>query len=321
MRCTTAGTARSPRMRSIPPSAISPRCCGCGRTICRRNGISRSRCARKWSSRNNRAPATSSSRRARSNNRIRPIAPPPPATRTRSSRKAKRMRMRCCARCSSRNRKSCRACGRRGRRRRGWVVVRMQNAECKMQKGLRLLFLHFAFCILHSAAANELTVDRTTLNADDTLTITVSLDGSFTSIDSVNVPLQNLKIVGAPAYSSQIAWVNGTLTQRKSYQYQARPVGPGNALVGPVVLETRDGQRDTLSPIAVQVLPDTTGGSNDPQQILRELLATHRDAFFIVCETDRKTAVVGEEVVATWTLYNGTSVEQWEIANVRRRDD
>jgi hypothetical protein len=190
-----------------------------------------------------------------------------------------------------------------------------------MQKGLRLLFLHFAFCILHSASANELTVDRTSLNADDTLTITVSLDGSFTSIDSVNVPLQNLKIVGAPAYSSQIAWVNGTLTQRKSYQYQARPLGPGNALVGPVVLETRDGQRDTLSPIAVQVLPDTTGGSNDPQQILRELLATHRDAFFIVCETDKKTAIVGEEVVATWTLYNGTSVEQWEIANVPRRDD
>jgi hypothetical protein len=43
----------------------------------------------------------------------------------------------------------------------------MQNAKCKMQKGLRLLFLHFAFCILHSALANELTVDRTTLNAND----------------------------------------------------------------------------------------------------------------------------------------------------------
>jgi len=172
-----------------------------------------------------------------------------------------------------------------------------------------------------SAFANQLTVDRTTLNTDDTLTITVSLDGTFTSIDSVDVPVQNLRLIGSPAYSSQIAWVNGTLTQRKSYQYQARPIGPGSALVGPIVLETRDGQRDTLAPIAVQVLPDTTGGSNDPAQILRELIATHRDAFFVVCETDKKTAVVGEEIVATWTLYNGTSVEQWEVSNVPRRDD
>jgi BatD DUF11 like domain len=185
----------------------------------------------------------------------------------------------------------------------------------------RVLFLHFAFCILHSASANELTVDRTTMNADDTLSIVVSLDGSFTSIDSVNIPVQNLRIVGGASVSSQMSWINGTLTQRKTFQYQARPIGSGSALVGPVVLETRDGQRETLAPIPVQILPDLAAGTNDPERILRELLATHRDPFFVVAEVDRTTAYLGEEIVVTWTLYNGTSVEGWELSNVPKRED
>ena len=172
-----------------------------------------------------------------------------------------------------------------------------------------------------TAYANELSVDRTTMNADDTLTIVVSLDGAFTSLDSVTIPVQNLKIVGGPSVSSQISWINGTLTQRKTFQYQARPIAAGGALVGPLVLETREGRRETLSPVAVQILPDLAAGTNDPERILRELLATHRDPFFVVAEVDRTTAYVGEEIVVTWTLYNGTSVEQWELANVPKRED
>src|SRR3954452_4037076 len=202
----------------------------------------------------------------------------------------------------------------------------MQNAECRMQKGsrwaVRVLFLPFAFCILHSSAsANELTVDRTTLNTDDTLTITIALDGSFTSVEPASIPLQNLKIIGSPSMWSQISWGNGTLTQRKIYQYQARPIAAGAGLVGPLVVESSDGHRETLAPVAVQVLPDLAAGSNDPQQVLRELLATRRDPLFIIAQADRTSAYVGEEVVVTWTLYNGTSVEQWELANVPRRED
>jgi len=198
---------------------------------------------------------------------------------------------------------------------------RTQNSELRKRWFALLFFiLNSAFCVLNSYA-NELTVDRTTLNPDDTLTITLSLDNAFTSLDSVSIPVQNLRILGAPSVSSQITWVNGTLTQRKSFQYQARPIAAGGALVGPVVLETRDGQRETLSPVAVQVLPDLAAGSNDPQTVLRELIATHRDPIFLVAEVDRTTAYVGEEVVVTWSLYNGASVEQWEIANVPDRED
>ena len=172
-----------------------------------------------------------------------------------------------------------------------------------------------------TASANELIVDRTTLNTDDTLTITVALDGAFTSVEPASIPLQNLKIIGSPSMSSQISWVNGTLTQRKVYQYQARPLAAGPALVGPLIVESSDGHRDTLAPVAVQVLPDLAAGSNDPQQVLRELLATRRDPIFIIAQADRTSAYVGEEIVVTWTLYNGTSVEQWELANVPRRED
>lgn len=198
---------------------------------------------------------------------------------------------------------------------------RIQNEE--LRSAIRLLvflILNSAFCVLN-LNANQLSVDRTTLNIDDTLAITVSLDGSFTSIDSLNIPVQNLKIVGGPSVSSQITWINGTLTQRKVLQYQAQPVAAGAALVGPLVLESSEGRRETLPPVSVQILPDLGAGSNDPARILNELLATHRDPLFVIAEVDRTSAFVGEEIIVTWSLYNATTVEQWELSDVPKRED
>ena len=198
------------------------------------------------------------------------------------------------------------------------VKGRRQTADGRRWRVVALL--PFAFCLL-PLFANELSVDRTTLNLDDSLTIIVALDGAFTGVDSVNVPVQNLRIIGNPSVSSQISWINGTLTQRKVFRFQARPIGPGGGLVGPLVIESRDGQRETLSPVAVQILPDLASGSNDPQLVLRELLATRRDPFFVIAEADRASALVGEEIVVTWTLYNAATVEQWEIGNVPKLAD
>jgi hypothetical protein len=206
-------------------------------------------------------------------------------------------------------------------------VSEMQDAECKMQNGWRcralVVFLHFAFCILHSSAAraDELSVDRTTLNTDDTLTIVVSLEGPFAGVDSVNVPLQNLKLVAAPSTSSQIAWINGVFTQRKVFRFLARPEGAGAALVGPLTIEGEGGRRETLAPVAVQVLPDVTAGTNDPLQILHELLSTRRDPFLVVAQADRTSVYAGEELVVTWTLYNAATVQAWDIGEIPKLED
>lgn len=164
--------------------------------------------------------------------------------------------------------------------------------------------------------ANDLLVDARTLQMNDLVTITVSLEGSFAAIDAVSVPLQNLVITGEPWVSSEFAWINGEVVRRKVFRYRARPLAPGPARVGPLVLVSPDGQRETLPAKQIQVMPDRTSGSNDPEVVLRELRATGRAPVFVIAETSKTEAFVGEPLNVTWWLYNAASIQHWQIVGV-----
>src|SRR5712692_5555287 len=86
----------------------------------------------------------------------------------------------------------------------------MLNVECltlnakRPRRGRPFNIQHSTFNILvflfaSSALANELTVDKRTLTLDDSLSITLSLDGTFAAIDTVPLPLQNLVVDGQPS--------------------------------------------------------------------------------------------------------------------------
>jgi hypothetical protein len=179
----------------------------------------------------------------------------------------------------------------------------------------RLLLL--ALCALAvSARANELIVDHHRLQMNDLLTITLSLEGQFSAVEELNIPLSNLALVGEPSVSSEFAWINGDVSRRKVFRYHARALAPGPARVGPMVLNAGDGQRETLPGIEIEILPDRASGSNDAEVVLQEMLAAGRDPLFVVAEIDKKSVYVGEPVTVTWWLYNAAVVQQWQIAAV-----
>lgn len=167
-----------------------------------------------------------------------------------------------------------------------------------------------------SAFANELIVNVRTISLNDLLTITVSLEGDYATVEGVHVPLQNFAIVGEPSVSTEFAWINGRVIRRKVFRYRARPLGAGPGVVGPVVLDTPEGQRDTLSAIPVQVMADRTSESNDAETVMRELMAAGRDPLFVIAEVDKRSVFVGEPVNVTWWLYNAATVQQWQIVQV-----
>ncbi len=156
---------------------------------------------------------------------------------------------------------------------------------------------------------------------NDLTTITVSLEGSFASLESVNVPLDNLAFVGEPWVSSEFAWINGEVVRRKVFRFRARPLLPGMARVGPVALSSGEGQRDTLKQVVLQIEPDRIAATNDPEAVLRELIATGRPPLFLVAETDRRDVWQGEQILVTWYLYNAAAVESWQIVNVPKLTD
>jgi hypothetical protein len=185
------------------------------------------------------------------------------------------------------------------------------------------MLLLSAFCLLPSAFvfANDLTVDRHTARIDESVTIIVTLEGAFANIDSVRVPLRNLQMDGPPSVSTEYAWINGTTSRRKTLRYSAHPLGPGGALVGPIVLDGDNGQRDTLGAVAIQVVPDEAAQSNDPLTILHALITSNREPFFLATDVDKTSCTTGEELIVTWYLYNGATVQRWQIDRVPKLED
>jgi hypothetical protein len=196
----------------------------------------------------------------------------------------------------------------------------MKNSELRFSTIL-LFFILTSHFELRTSLANELQVDKRSLQLDDTITITVTVEDSFARIDSLRIPLQNLVIDGGPSVSSEFEWINGRTMRRKVFRYTAHPTASGSALVGPLILRGSDGQVETLAPISIQVLPDAAAGTNDPLKIIHEMLATNREPIFLVAQADKTSVYTGEEVVVTWTLYNGASVQQYAIGEVPKLED
>jgi hypothetical protein len=178
-----------------------------------------------------------------------------------------------------------------------------------------LLGILFTAAICHGseARANELIVESRSIGMHDLLAITVSVEGAYAEVDGVDIPLRNLSVVGEPWVSSEFAWINGRVSRRKTFRYRARPLGPGAARVGPLVLRAADGQQETLPAVDVRVVADRTSPSNDPEIIAQQLEAANRPLFFIVAEADRREAFVGEQVLITLAVYNAATVQQWQV--------
>lgn len=177
------------------------------------------------------------------------------------------------------------------------------------------------FFALPAAAANQLTVDARTLRMNDMATVTVSLEGEFAEAEAVNPPLQNLDFVGEPWVSTEFAWINGVVSRRKVFRFRIRPLAPGKAQVGPLLVMADDGARQTLPAIALDIAADRALGSNDPESLMRDLRASARDPVFVISEVDKSSVVAGEAVRITWYLYNAVSVQQWQIVGVPKLDD
>jgi hypothetical protein len=196
----------------------------------------------------------------------------------------------------------------------------MKNLEFAFRIVLLFFILNSSFEIRNSLA-NDLSVDKRTIQMDDSLTITVTVENDFANVDSIRIPLQNLALNGPASVSTEFQWINGASSRRKIFTYSVHPTASGTAVVGPITLHGLGGQVETLAPVAIQVFPDAAAGSNDPAKILRELIATDRDPICLIAEADKTTAFAGEEIVVTWTLYNATAVQQYAIGEIPKLED
>ncbi len=186
---------------------------------------------------------------------------------------------------------------------------------------VRRLAIALALLLAARAQANQLTVDARTLRMNDMATVTVTLIGSFAEVEAVSPPLENLSIVGEPWVSSEFAWMNGKVSRRKIFRFRVRPIAPGKALVGPMLIRGEGSAQQTLPQIVLDIVPDRAFGSNDAESLLRDLSASARDPVFVISEIDRTEVFAGEPVRITWFLYNAVNVQHWQVVGVPKLQD
>src|SRR5437588_13024380 len=119
------------------------------------------------------------------------------------------------------------------------MVRRNQKSESRKQKCVARAFLLSAFCLLLSAAAaaSSLSVDKRTLALDDSLTIVLTLDDTFSEAEVGRLPLQNLDQDCAPNVATSFEWINGVASHRKALTDAAHPTAAPPAMVGALHLQ------------------------------------------------------------------------------------
>jgi len=170
-------------------------------------------------------------------------------------------------------------------------------------------------------------VDATRVGVADRVQLTIVVEGRIDLAgDLAPPPLKNLRLLGGPSVSEQVSFVNGAMSQARSYTYVLQPIGPGKAEIGAVQVRLATGVK-TTAPIGIDVVPgsvgprpgrrrspfdDAFGGSPFDSLFGRRPRAEPK--LKVVATASRPRLHVGEPVLVTYTLYTQASVSAIQLA-------
>jgi hypothetical protein len=175
--------------------------------------------------------------------------------------------------------------------------------------------------VLHSE------VDAKRVGVQDQVQLTVTVEGSNLPGDAPVPTLRNLRIVGGPAVSTQMSWVNGQASQSRSWTFDLMPIAPGPAEVGTIAM--RIGGSDVVAQaIQIEVVPgsiqpppaqrrSTDPFDRDPFEDFfgRRRAAAAEPKLFVEARVNRNSLFVGEPLLLTYYLYTQASISGLQLSN------
>lgn len=192
----------------------------------------------------------------------------------------------------------------------------------------RLFFAAFALAAATAAFAQQgsvrAEVDARKIGIDDTATLSIVLEGDAASLDVPLPSLRNLKIVGGPSTSTQISFVNGSMSRQNVLSFVVRPEKTGSAEIGAISVQ---GYPPT-APIAIEVVPgavrpaqapqDPFGGRDPFEEIFgrpRRPQPVTQGKLFVEATLSRPAVRVGEPILVTYFVYTQISLSGVEFAD------
>jgi hypothetical protein len=186
-----------------------------------------------------------------------------------------------------------------------------------------------AALLLAAAPASAQVALRAEVNAsriglDDQVELSVIIEGRSVNVieEPSIVALDNLRLLSRPSVSTQVSFVNGSVSQARRYVYLLQPIQVGPAEIGPVRVGLSEGPRDTV-PIRIEVVPgsvvpqrravdpfaDIFGADPfDPMAGRRRQVAAPAGAIAVEAIASRDHLFVGEPLLLTYYLLTQTRI-------------
>jgi hypothetical protein len=178
-------------------------------------------------------------------------------------------------------------------------------------------------------------VDARQVGVADQVELTISVSGrSLDLVVDITVPaMTNLRVVSGPHLSTQFSFVNGAVSQAKTYTYVLQPRAVGKAEIGAVRAQLRGGMVKTTAPIPIDVAAGSVRPAPAPQSDPFSADPFGEDPFDgifgggrrpparatapklrVEVEAARQKVYVGEPVLLTYRLYTQIAVTDVQFA-------
>ena len=170
-------------------------------------------------------------------------------------------------------------------------------------------------------------VDARKIGVDDVTTLSIILEGDAAGLDATVPSLKNLKVVAGPSTSTQISFVNGSMSRQKVLSFVLRAEKTGTAEIGAVSVQGYP----PSAPVAIEVVsgsirpaqpPDPFGrdpfGGRDPFEEIfgrpQRRPPVNQGKLFVEATLSRPAARVGEPILVTYFVYTQISLSGVEFA-------
>jgi len=162
-------------------------------------------------------------------------------------------------------------------------------------------------------------VDRTSLGLNETVTLTIQIQGAGFSGPDPRLPdLSDFRVLSGPNESSTFQFINGRTSSSKTYTLVLQPRREGTLTIGPAEL-TADGKLYRTDPIALTV-GRGAGAPSAPAPSAPAVPAPrvqgNPNDIFVQVSADRSQAYQGEQVILTYTIYTKLSINAYEISKL-----
>ncbi|MBX7152359.1 BatD family protein [bacterium] len=184
-----------------------------------------------------------------------------------------------------------------------------------LQMKTYFFFLIISFCFTKALVGQdvrcEATVDRTTIEAGETFTLSIEVSGN--DVDVRGIPelpaLKGIELLYPnPGESTSIQIINGRKSESKSFQFFLRASQTGRWTIPPVSVNNAGKEYHTQA-ITIEVVGKNSSGSAG------SVSGREADVFFAAVAA-KKEAYVGEQVMVEFRIYSRVPVTQYSPTKV-----